>query len=318
MAKIKPSRGDRITLWISTLSVIVLAGIAAVISYKHMYQLVLRYGETSWTAALLPISVDGMIVVASMSLLVDSRQGHRSGLLPWMLLVLGSTASLAANVAVAESSVVGRLIAAWPSCALIGSYELPMRQIRHTPVGKSEHDAADLSVTSDVAHRTADTGLRSSVATDKAPVRSHDGARLAPTPSGDSLRNPATGTRSSERYHSDNNIDLICFPEPSQKCDATDGARVQHPLSRAERTADVDIQRQAWHWAVTNRTPNGHLPAGKVIGGQFGHSERWGRLVKQAGRDGRLNLSHRENSNSVHAVRCVWVRFLSRNWLIAW
>jgi hypothetical protein len=47
-----------------------------------------------------------MIVVASMSLLVDSRQGRRSGLLPWTL--LGSAASLAANVAVAEPSLVGR------------------------------------------------------------------------------------------------------------------------------------------------------------------------------------------------------------------
>jgi hypothetical protein len=116
---------------ITTLSVVVLAGIAAVLSYRHMYVLVRRYGETSWTAALLPVSVDGMIAVASMTLLADSRNGRRSGLLPWALLVIGSTASLAANVAVAEPSLVGRLIAAWPSCALIGSYELLMRQVRH-------------------------------------------------------------------------------------------------------------------------------------------------------------------------------------------
>jgi hypothetical protein len=28
------------------------------LSYKHMYLLVRRYGETSWTAALLPVSVE--------------------------------------------------------------------------------------------------------------------------------------------------------------------------------------------------------------------------------------------------------------------
>ena len=39
-------------------------------------------------------------------------------------------ASLAANVAVAEPSMTGRVIAAWPSFALIGSYELLMRRIR--------------------------------------------------------------------------------------------------------------------------------------------------------------------------------------------
>jgi hypothetical protein len=45
---------------------VVLAVIAAVVSYKHMYLLVRRYGETSWTAALLPVSVDGMIAASSM------------------------------------------------------------------------------------------------------------------------------------------------------------------------------------------------------------------------------------------------------------
>jgi hypothetical protein len=76
------------------------------------------------------MSVDGMIVAASTTLLAESRRGGRGGILPWALLVMGSTASLAANVAVAEPTMTGRLIAAWPSFALIGSYELLMRQIR--------------------------------------------------------------------------------------------------------------------------------------------------------------------------------------------
>lgn len=44
--------------------------------------------------------------------------------------MIGSIASLAANVAVAEPTLTGRVIAAWPSFALIGSYELLMRQLR--------------------------------------------------------------------------------------------------------------------------------------------------------------------------------------------
>jgi hypothetical protein len=121
---------DRVIRWATTGSVVMLALIAAVVSYRHMYTLVLRHGETVWTAALLPLSVDGMIAASSMSLLVDSRHGRRGGVLPWTLLIVGSAASLAANVAVAEPSWEGRLIAAWPSFALIGSYELLMRQIR--------------------------------------------------------------------------------------------------------------------------------------------------------------------------------------------
>jgi hypothetical protein len=65
-----------------------------------------------------------------MTLLADSRTGSRGGVLPWALLASGSAASLAANMAVAEPTLYGRLIAAWPSFALIGAYELLMRQVR--------------------------------------------------------------------------------------------------------------------------------------------------------------------------------------------
>jgi hypothetical protein len=70
-----------------------------------------------------------MIVAASTTLLAESRSGRRGGLLPWALLVAGSVASLAANVAVAEPTATGRVIAACPSFALIASYELLMRQV---------------------------------------------------------------------------------------------------------------------------------------------------------------------------------------------
>jgi hypothetical protein len=50
--------------------------------------------------------------------------------LPWALLIASSVASLAANMAVAEPSLIGRVIAAWPSFALIASDELLMRQVR--------------------------------------------------------------------------------------------------------------------------------------------------------------------------------------------
>jgi hypothetical protein len=96
-----------------------------------MHTLTLAHGESAWTAALIPLSVDGMIIASSMTLLADSRVGGAGGGLPWALLGAGSTASLAANMAVAEPTAYGRVIAAWPSFALIGAYELLMRQIRH-------------------------------------------------------------------------------------------------------------------------------------------------------------------------------------------
>jgi hypothetical protein len=56
--------------------------------------------------------------------------------LPWALQVGGSAASLAANVTVAQPRMAGRVIAGWPSFALIGAYELLMRQVRSGAAGK--------------------------------------------------------------------------------------------------------------------------------------------------------------------------------------
>jgi hypothetical protein len=79
----KVSRVDRRIRLTTTASVVLLAGIAAVVSYRHMHALALQHGEVPWTAALIPLSVDGMVVASSMSLLLDSRSGTRSGILPW-------------------------------------------------------------------------------------------------------------------------------------------------------------------------------------------------------------------------------------------
>jgi hypothetical protein len=81
-----------------------------------------------------------MIVAASTTLLADSRSGRNGGVLPWALLVVGSVVSLAANVAVAEPTLIGRVIAAWPSFALTASYELLTRQVRRSAAGEDAQD----------------------------------------------------------------------------------------------------------------------------------------------------------------------------------
>jgi Protein of unknown function (DUF2637) len=133
----------------------VLALIAATVSYLHMHALVVLHGQPGWVAALTPLSVDGMIVAASTTLLAESRSGSRGGAMPWALLVIGSVASLAANVAVAEPSVAGRLIAAWPSFALIAAYELLMRQVRRAADAGQSRQRARRSRAGARAARTA-------------------------------------------------------------------------------------------------------------------------------------------------------------------
>jgi len=115
--------------WTTTGAVLAVALVAAVASYEHMRALAETAGE-GWRAWLLPISVDGLAVAASMTMLVRRRARQPSGALAWAALLLGLGASLAANVAAAEPTVQGRLVAAWPPVALLLSYELLMQQIK--------------------------------------------------------------------------------------------------------------------------------------------------------------------------------------------
>jgi hypothetical protein len=137
---------DRRIRWTTMVSVVLLALIAAVVSFGHMHELVIRHGETRLNATLIPLSVDGMVIAASMSVLRSSRMGRRGEWLPWTLLVVGSLASLAANVAVADPTAVSRLIAAWPSFAFVGAYHLLQGQLcigRTGPIASADEAATD-------------------------------------------------------------------------------------------------------------------------------------------------------------------------------
>jgi hypothetical protein len=214
-----------------------------------------------------------MIAASSMTLLADSRNGQRSGLLPWTLLVIGSAASLAANVAVAEPSAVGRLIAAWPSCALIGSYELLMRQVRHAAARKTPF-----------ALQVPGTSLAANEAGSYAPHTSLSSENAA---SYDTHTAPVDPIEASYDVQTNSSEELI--PD-TDEVHSRDPGQANRGPSRPRRPAS-DLQHNAWQWAIANRTPAGDLPSGKAIAERFGRRERWGRLVKQAGTTGRLDPS---------------------------
>jgi len=121
-------------LRVTTASVLAVAAVAALASYEHMRALAERAGE-GWRSWLLPVSVDGLAVAASMTMLVRRRAARATGVLPWVALLLGLGASLAANVAAADPTVVGRVVAAWPPVGLLLSYELLLQQHNGTRGG---------------------------------------------------------------------------------------------------------------------------------------------------------------------------------------
>jgi hypothetical protein len=123
----------------TALAVLMVAGVAAVISYQHAYELVTTHGETGFTARLLPFTVDGLIWAASMVVLDASRRNHPVPRLALVSLSTGIMATVGANLAHGLShGPVGALISSWPALALAGSFELLMLLVRTHQVGTDE------------------------------------------------------------------------------------------------------------------------------------------------------------------------------------
>ncbi|MEW2477791.1 DUF2637 domain-containing protein [Micromonospora gifhornensis] len=115
--------------------------IAAVASYDHMRTVALDAGQSPFLAALLPLSVDGMILVATLAL----GDGRRSRWSAWLAFLVGVAASVAANVMAAEDDAVSRAVSAWPAVALLLTVEVLARSGR-APVVTPTLDPVALAV----------------------------------------------------------------------------------------------------------------------------------------------------------------------------
>lgn len=102
--------------WFDTGVILVVALIAAIASYSHMYTVALLAGEPVWVARAFPLTVDGLVLAA----LRRGGQGR-----PWLL--LGLAASVASNVLSHYPGAVLTVapgISAWPAIALYGTHRL--------------------------------------------------------------------------------------------------------------------------------------------------------------------------------------------------
>jgi Protein of unknown function (DUF2637) len=107
---------------LDTVIVALVALVAAAASYQHQRSLATLAGE-GWLAWVLPMSVDGVMLATGRSILRRGRSCIPAPFLSWFGFALGLVASVAANVAAAHPTLVGRLIAAWPPVALFIAYE---------------------------------------------------------------------------------------------------------------------------------------------------------------------------------------------------
>ncbi len=125
--------GDRLIRFATAAVVCAVAGFAAVVSYSHIYDLGHAHGQDGTAARLLPLSVDGLILAASLVLLHEARNGRGAPALARLMLWLGIGATVGANIAYgAAFGLLGALISAWPAVAFIGAVEIAMQQVRRS------------------------------------------------------------------------------------------------------------------------------------------------------------------------------------------
>jgi hypothetical protein len=104
-----------------------------VVSYSHIYGLGRDHGQDGTAARLLPLSVDGLILAASLVLLHEARNDRDAPRLARFMLWLGIGATIGANVAFGVGyGLLGALISAWPAVAFIGAVEIAMQLVRRS------------------------------------------------------------------------------------------------------------------------------------------------------------------------------------------
>jgi hypothetical protein len=149
--------GDKAIRAATAAVVAAVAAFAAVVSYTHVYDLGRAHGQAGTAARLLPLSVDGLILAASLVLLHEARNHRRAPGLARVMLWSGVGATVAANAAYGwPYGPVGVVVSAWPAVAFVGSVELVMGLVRRArPASHPAATAATVAATAEEAARAA-------------------------------------------------------------------------------------------------------------------------------------------------------------------
>ncbi len=125
--------GDRMNRAATAAAVLLVALIAAVISFVHIEHLALTHGQTELAAVLLPVSIDGTVAAASLVMLRAAREGLGTPSLARFMLVLAVGATLAANVGYGlPFGLAGAALSGWPAVAFIGCAEMAIGMVRRS------------------------------------------------------------------------------------------------------------------------------------------------------------------------------------------
>jgi len=118
---------------ITALSVVAVATVAGIVSYRHGVTVARTHGETGFTGICYPVTIDGLVLAASMSILSAARHRAATPVMAWWLLSAGIIATVGVNMVNGMGhGPIGLVLAAWPALAMTGAFELLMRMVRES------------------------------------------------------------------------------------------------------------------------------------------------------------------------------------------
>jgi hypothetical protein len=251
-------------IWPSLLAALTLpavGGPAAVASYRHARDVITQHGDPVM-APWLALTTDGMLLAALVVIWVRRHRHEPVRVGPWAAFWAGMTATIAANLAAAQSTPTGIVVALWPPICLAITLELialVASPTKHHPVTSTLPAKSPTHVPDHAqpvpAHNPAVTGLDN-----RAPETRETGASDEPGHDTGTDRGHAVGERPAA------DLDYATGAAPAATAPATNGhVPVRVPTSPAPDPRD-------------GSTPAGPAPASKYRSGaepthQTGHSE---------------------------------------------
>jgi hypothetical protein len=125
-----------LTRWAYVLGAASVASIAAWASWHHMVEVARMAGEDPTVSLWVPLSVDGVLLVASAAMADDKARKRKPRTSAKVAFVVGVMASVGANIAAAAPTIGARVVAAWPAIALLLVVEMLTRRGKPVPVIK--------------------------------------------------------------------------------------------------------------------------------------------------------------------------------------
>jgi hypothetical protein len=122
---------DRVIRY-STVTAVAAVGLAAaVLSYRHQFELAAGHGESELTAKLIPISIDGLLLAGTLAVLDASRRQTGHAWAARVTVGLGVAMTMWANIVHGLGfGWTGIIISGWPPVALMAAIEVLARMVR--------------------------------------------------------------------------------------------------------------------------------------------------------------------------------------------